>query len=302
MFQSATALIIPFAVLYLVLGIMEFANIRWRHAIRKRNRRSPLTKNMLRTPGESLRKEIEELEVDHRAFLALIFALPFILLSFTLLQILFLDPQNPVWHWVVYIISVLASTVWLSKRIDAKKEKIRRFTLGMEGEVATGEELNQLMLSGCHVFHDIPFEYGNIDHVVVSRSGVFSVETKALSKENESGSHKAIIDFTKNIIRFSDRNWLLPLDQLEMNCRWLSQYLTKSTGIEVNAESMLALPGYYIEKRVGKGRVFVFNPTRPEKFFVNSRVVFAPEQIRRIAHQVEQLCRNVEPSFKKIES
>ena len=61
--------------------------------------------------------------------------------------------------------------------------KDRKFCiLGLEGELATGEELNQLMLDGCRVFHDIPFRFGNIDHVVVSQSGVFSVNTKMLGK------------------------------------------------------------------------------------------------------------------------
>lgn len=297
MLKSIIAAIIPFAVFYLFLGLMAFANICWQHKVRRRNRRSPLTKNMLRTPGESLRREIDELEIDHRAFLALAFAFPFILLSFTLFQVLLSDLSEPVWLWVAFAIGTFVAVAWLLKRIYGIKERIRRATLGMEGEIATGEELNQLMLSGCHVFHDIPFDYGNIDHVVISRSGVFSVETKTLSKENESGSHKATVDFTKNVVQFSDRNWRLPLDQLETNARWLSLYLTKSTGNDVKVEPMLALPGYFIKKRVGKGSVFVFNPTQPKKFFVNSRVVLDPEQIQRIAHQVDQLCRNVEPSF-----
>ena len=67
--------------------------------------------------------------------------------------------------------------------------------------------------------------------------------------------------------------------------------------MKVEAESMLALPGYFIEKRIGKSKIFVFNPKQPKKFFLHSRVVFTHEQVQRIAHQVEQLCRDVEPSF-----
>ena len=164
----------------------------------------------------------------------------------------------------------------------------------MEGEVATGEELNQLMLDGCRVFHDIPFEYGNIDHVVVSTSGVFSVETKTHAKSNQSGSEKVTIDFNNDTVRFSDWTWKIPAKQLETNSRWLSQYLSNSTGMKVESEAMLALPGYFIEERIGKGGVFVFNPKQPKKFFLNSRSVFTAQQI---AHQLEQLCRDVKPSF-----
>jgi hypothetical protein len=52
--------------------------------------------------------------------------------------------------------------------------------------------------------------------------------------------------------------------------------------------------------RIGrqKGDPFVFNPTKPSKFFIQSRQVFSPQQIKQIAHQLEQLCRNVELSAK----
>ena len=297
MLKATFATFIPVVIFYLALGILNLKDMRWRRDIQKRNRRSPLTKSMLRSPGESLRNEIDELEVDHRAFLMLALSFPFIVLSFGLSQALFIDLS--LWHWILYAAATIAVFVfWTLRKMYAIKEKIRNCTLGMEGEIATGQELNQLMLHGCRVFHDLPSEYGNIDHIVVSQSGVFSVETKTLSKENESGSHKATIDFTKNMVQFSDRKWRLPIDQLETNSRWLSQYLTNSTGMEVKAESILALPGYYIEKRIGKGKVLVINPTKPKKFFVHSRTVFTPEQIQRIAHQIEQLCRDVEPSFR----
>ena len=58
----------------------------------------------------------------------------------------------------------------------------------------TSEELNQLMLDGCRVFHDIPFPYGNIDHVVVSRSGVYSVNAKMCGKPKEGGSVDVVVD------------------------------------------------------------------------------------------------------------
>jgi hypothetical protein len=60
---------------------------------------------------------------------------------------------------------------------------LRRITrLGYEGEVATGQELNQLMLHGYHVYHDFVADKFNIDHLVVGPAGVFAVETKARAK------------------------------------------------------------------------------------------------------------------------
>jgi hypothetical protein len=46
-------------------------------------------------------------------------------------------------------------------------EKVRPLRLGFKGERAVGEELNQLLRQGFHVFHDLPFDSFNIDHVIV---------------------------------------------------------------------------------------------------------------------------------------
>jgi hypothetical protein len=46
--------------------------------------------------------------------------------------------------------------------------------------------------------------------------------------------------------------------------------------------------------------VYVINPLRPKKCFVQQRQSLSDMQVQRIAHQLEQLCRNVEPSFRVV--
>lgn len=62
---------------------------------------------------------------------------------------------------------------------------------------------------------------------------------------------------------------------------------------------MLALPGWFVKKRIGRGSVYVFNPHKPQKFFLHNRQVLTPKQIEQVAHQLEQLCRDVEPKYKE---
>jgi hypothetical protein len=66
----------------------------------------------------------------------------------------------------------------------------REYRLGFAGERAVAEELNQLMLDGCRVFHDVPMEpYGNIDHVLIAPAGIFCgtrVGTGQISGHTES--------------------------------------------------------------------------------------------------------------------
>ena len=91
----------------------------------------------------------------------------------------------------------------------------------------------------------------------------------------------------------------IPVDQLTTEAKWLSDYLTKAVGDRVTAEPMLALPGWFIIERLGRGPVCVVNPVKATRFFVQSRRVVSDEMAQRIAHQLEQLCRDVTPAFRE---
>lgn len=84
---------------------------------------------------------------------------------------------------LAFVLAVALFTLAV-RRLFAQVREMRACTLGFHGERAAAEEINQLMRDGCRVFHDVPTEpYGNIDHVIVSPSGVFGMETKIRRKK-----------------------------------------------------------------------------------------------------------------------
>src|SRR5690606_21380475 len=58
----------------------------------------------------------------------------------------------------------------------------RLLKLGRDGERVVADHLQELAANGWHVFHDIQGDGFNIDHVVIGRGGIFTVETKTRSK------------------------------------------------------------------------------------------------------------------------
>ena len=291
-----TAFIPGLAALASVFALIAGVTL-WQKRVKKRNRRSPLTQKMLRPPGESLRIQIVDLDFENNFMVVMLIVMPFIMFAIHVSQSYFGEyPESLIRVGGSVVIALVAGFIMLRK-ITTALDKRRRLVLGLEGELATGEELNQLMLSGCRVYHDVPTDYGNIDHVVVSNSGVFSVETKMVGKLNDGGTCKITVDHNSDTVKFGDLNWKIPTQQLDTNSNWLSKHLTKAVGRPIEVESMLALPGYFIEQRIGRSNVFVFNPKDPKRFFVHKRKTHTPEQVQQIAHQIEQLCRNVEPSF-----
>ena len=279
-----------------LLGIILW----WRERERRYVRESPLTRNLLRSPGYSLREKIAGLDeqlIDH---LFGIISVPLLLFSVHVSQSYFANQPETLLRIVLTVCVGVVFTAVIGWRLLGILNEQKIALLGLEGELATGEELNQLMLDGCRVFHDIPFPYGNIDHVVVSQSGVYSVNSKLRGKPRfGEGNAEVTVDQQQGIIKFPDRECRIPIKQFEAEANWLSQQLTSSVGRSVQVEPILALLGWFVKERIGRGPVFVINPHKPKKFFVQNREILTPELVQQVAHQLEQLCRDVKPSFRK---
>lgn len=293
--------LIPAAVVVVTLSTTLLAIRAWQRVEARASRESPLVHDLLRPPGHSLRCKLDDLGADLDAcFVCVVFA-PLVILCFHFGETAYLEKAESLLRIVVSITLVLLFEAVLGYRIASLIRERRNFRLGLEGELAVGEELNQLMLDGCRVFHDIPFQYGNIDHVVVSISGVYSVNTKMRQKSKHlDGRADVVVDHHEGRLKFVDGEMPIPTTELETEARWLSTKLTDAVGRHVEVEPILALPGWYIKDRIGRGTVYIINPCKPKRFFVQEkRRCLDADGIQRIAHQLEQLCRDVKPSFKE---
>lgn len=263
---------------------------------KKRLKRTPLTSKLLRAPGETLRREIEaqveKFDDSWLRWLALFVAPVLVLLSLAQFQ----NGKIPYWQIGLISLLVLFCCVWFVRSIYRYLNKTIQLRLGLDAEIAVGQELNQLMRQGCHVYHDFPAEEFNIDHVVVGPGGVFAVETKGRSKPDKGrGTLDAKVIYDGEALRFPDWHENQPLLQAKRQAVWLSKWLTSATGEQINARPVLALPGWFVE-RTKAGDVIVIHGKRPyvlAKPGNNGKM--ADELIQRISHQLEQRCRDVEP-------
>jgi hypothetical protein len=281
-----------------VLSIFGFVTI-FKASSNRYPRRSPLTRKMLRPPGHSLRQKLLDSSHDIDTCFVLITLIPVSAYAVHVSQSYFGGVAESPIRTAIIVLAGLVFTAIVGRRLLRLMNERKKYVLGLDGELSTAEELNQLMLDGCRVFHDIPYLYGNIDHVVVSRSGVYSINTKLLGKPKDDGDSEIVVDYTRSIIRFPDREVPIPSSQPEREAKWVAEHLAKSVGESIKVEPMVALPGWCVKERIGRGTVCVFNPCKAHKFFVKDREVLTAKQIEQVAHQLEQLCRDVEPTFKR---
>lgn len=291
--------LVMLACMGLVIGFIFLAKARLGRAKRK----SPFTGQFLREPGHTLARQLQDGYIDLTGYFMIGALLPVMVIAVPLASAAMTAKQVPPVTWVGYAILVLAGLVWLGRKIYRHVDSLTRLRLGYEGEVGVGQELNQLMQLGFRVYHDFPADGFNIDHVVIGRSGVFAVETKARAKPDTGDGRKdARLDYDGQVFRFPSWQEREPIEQATRQAQWLCKWLTSAVGERVPVVAVVAVPGWFINQKC-PAQVLAYNGKRPDKVFPSySGKPLDSAMVQRIAHQVEAKCRDVVPrAYKKAE-
>lgn len=285
-----TVLGIWLAPLFLFNGAIFLA----RRIYHRRSRRNPLTRNLLRQPGHSLREQREDQIYDLLAYVAVGSALP--LMLFALYQArLTGSTSSPTPNIGVYVAVGCVTLGLLIWRIFRSVHRLRDLGLGLEAEVAAGQELNCLMSDGYFVFHDVPGSKAfNVDHVLVGPTGLFAVETKGRGKAVTKNGNGHVVEVSEDRLVFPGWTETAPLAQARLNAEWLGQWLTSAVGERIDAKPVLVIPGWYIERK-RPCDVAVVNETNAKPYFRGQRANKLSEKlVKQIVHQLDARCRDVQ--------
>jgi hypothetical protein len=159
------------------------------------------------------------------------------------------------------------------------------------------------MRQGAFVYHDFPGENFNIDHVVVSTSGVFAIETKGYTKQTKlKGREAALVTYNGQTLAFPTWTTDKPIEQAQRQAKWLAAWASSAIGDSVSVVAVLALPGWFVQRN-GRGTVLVFSGGELSGL-LRSRPgqSLSLQDVQRIVHQVEQRCRTVVPTLRQTDS
>lgn len=257
-------------------------------------RRNPINTDLLRSPGQSLTEQIEDKGLDIDSHLTALAIGPLLCYA------MYLQNKPSLFNVITFTIVGLSFTLFSAYKLVKLSNLRNHLKLGYDAELAVGQELNRLMRDGYYVFHDVHLnnsaEDYNIDHVVVGTTGVFAVETKGRSKPlQKEGKAEFKVKFDGSKLNFPTWAETEPLEQAKRQAISLQKWLSSAVGEAVEAKSVLAIPGWYIET-TGKGDTAVINGKNSANYFNSSRGQKLDENlITRISHQLEQRCRNVKP-------
>lgn len=292
MLSGHTGLILLFPILLMAIAVFLVTGLWKRTKIGRKlfqpTKRSPLRDNLLRSPGQTIQDRLLDKTFD---FASDVGSLLFITVLGWFLP--FLTGWGFPTLLVCLIFGVLV--IWILYRLRTESKEIRDLRLGLDGELATAEELSQLIFHGYYVFHDLPAEHFNIDHVVIGPAGVFAVETKTRSKPVGKGKELAMVVFEDSQLKFPNYQESESIQQAKNQSRWLSEFLRKSVGKAVAVKPVLALPGWLVERRERDASIMVINPKEAVKYVTSNDIALDDQTIQQIKYQVEQRCRTVEP-------
>lgn len=290
----------PLVGVLVLLGVVFL----WRYRERLRGRRSPLSGLFLRSPGQSAQNQLEDLRWDLAAYLSLgMLPIP-VAIGAYLVSWAFRRELPSSEEASVLVLFVAGFLGWLAWKIWRMLRELRKLRLAYDAELAAGQELNQLLRHNYRVFHDFPVDDRkfNIDHVLVGPGGVFAVETKGRSKpkaRSDTATWEVVYDGTT--LHFPGWSETKPMQQAESAGAWLRKWLSKAVGEPVKVEPMVVLPGWFV-KRKEPGGVAVIASGLISTYFTRRPAVLDELQVERIAHQLEQRCRDVVPLGRRLQN
>jgi Nuclease-related domain len=259
----------------------------WERRLEARRRQVPFRDLRRRPAGEALRIKVAELDEKLDSRFALLAGPP--VMAATLLAVL---PGRKDQALAVCFLVSFGWTAFLTWGIRRILKERRDYRLGFDGERYVAEELSRLIAAGYEIFHDVPFDGFNIDHVLVGPAGVFAVETKTRRKPVAKAGGK---DYH---VRFDGAQLIWPwgadgdsVRQAVLNGRTLGDWLSSAVGERVNATPILALPGWMVDRLAPPKNLFVANPKEIAAFLESQNGEVAPTLVRRICHQLDQKCR-----------
>ena len=285
----------PVLVVGMSLLIMYVCIKMWLSWQRRRRQRSPLTRGLLRGPGESLRKVLDDLSTDMLAYFFAAWSGPIVVFSIHLSQSYLGGIPETRFRIVFSLVLAAGVSVYCIVKVLKLAATARQYQLGLECELAVGQELNSLQAHGFRVFHDFPADKFNIDHVIAGPTGVFAVETKGRSKPMRGkGKEDARVVFDGKSLKFPTWTEKAPIKQARRQGQWLHNWLTRAVGENIDVMPALAIPGWFVE-RISRADMPIYNGTRPDNIFPNyGKRRYDNSMIQRIAHQLDQRCRDVE--------
>ncbi len=252
-------------------------------------RRSPITDNPLRNPGQSLDEELSRIFDEDVNTWASTVVLCFVWVGFEWFR--WFMKANP--HPLLFTAILLPWAGFSVFKLYRIKQRIKRVRMARDGEKAVGQFLSDLREQGYRTYHDVIGTGFNVDHVIISDRGIYTVETKTYSKP-ESGRPTIIFDGEQ--LKINNTAFAQPdaITQAQAQAKWLRSLLKESTGKDFVVKPVIVFPGWFIETTPAakSSPVWVLNPKALPGFLNHQPKSLAQDDVRLASYHLSRYIRS----------
>lgn len=261
-------------------------------------RREAITTELRNLPASSLQKQRDDFV--ERQVSRLMAAAIIGLSTASLFSARRVSPVAFNWDWLdtVALLTIIGCGLYYGRLMIRELPQGRKLKQAIRAEQATAQELAASLAGDNRIIHDVQAGDFNIDHVVITPAGVFSVETKSRLKPPV-GNGSPRVKYNGKQLEFSGWVETKPIEQAARQAKWLADYLQKATGERLPVFAVLALPGWYIDYsvRMTEQMVRVINPKNSGWLLLPGKqpTRLEPPAIQRAAFQIEKLAQAATP-------
>jgi hypothetical protein len=256
----------------------------------KTHKKSPIKALPLRLAGQSIDEEIHRIQSEEIGAYVAVAVLFCAMAAFEWYKYLRDLPPQP----ILTSIGAIGIIIYCLIKVLRYRKAVRILKLGRDGERAVGEFLERLREHGYRIFHDIVGGDFNIDHLLIGETGIYTIETKTISKPVR-GNHE--IQFDGDIIKIGryelDRN---PVTQAKAQAKWIKELIMDLTGRRIKVQPVVLFPGWYCRQPKGS-EVWVLNPKALNGFLEKTNTVLKKEEVYLLSTHLSRYVRNTPLKF-----
>lgn len=243
----------------------------------------------MRVAGQSVQDEIDRIlssEVDETIVMMV---MAFVVFAMAVINYFLRTPPGTM--MAIGATYVVGTAVWGVPKLARAKRKLRHLRQGRDGERAVAEYLDTLRDDGFRILHDLQGDGFNIDHVLVAPQGIFTIETKTISKPLRGNARIAYDGERVRVGAYEpSRN---PVQQAKAEAAWLRQLVSESTGKSITVRPVVVFPGWFVDQPKGVDLgVWVLEPKMLRARLLAQPVFLSEEDVRLCVFHLKRYIRN----------
>jgi hypothetical protein len=259
-------------------------------------KRSPLKEAPLRVAGESTDTQINEV-LDAEVLSPLIIAMGLMMLAGVEWCRYYADVKPHPW---LFSFAALVGVVYAAFQIRRGVRLAKSLKLGRSGERAVAEYLERFRAKGYIVFHDIPTGDANIDHLLIGPRGIYTIETKTISKPVRGDVRVVVKD--DGVFVDGHRMDGDPVVQAKAQARWVRHFI-EELGYKKSIQPVVVFPRWFVEPfDTASIGVWVLEPKALEKFIDRQKEVLTRDEVRAIAKSISDYIRRESDAMSHVQA